>query len=522
MKAAAGLALGVVVLALGAAACGGGGSSYVAKVGAKPITKAQLQAVLDLGRQQYRPRHIPFPRPGSAEYLLLREQALDFLVHQTLAHLADAKLGMKLENRVVTNASFVKVTGGIHAVDAEQLRKLCGAAMHRFVADAERRWPVRYAAGYAPVSEMALARKVWTPQPHRTCDLPPGTYPYAKARAHGCLGAGAPSPGVGSPVCTLIGFPRAVNGFTSAEENDGFADYLTSNAGTCTPDPRLQPYQVQAPVRTTPVSVSYLRGSGTATYRDSQFGWTLRYPHRFHLRPISGGSVTPVDGLEIANYSLSVSTTARELAPGGVEFSLIQIGRGPSPLPPGPNRATFPFSTREFRLEHGSFSLSIPAEGVTFQASLRKGSKPSEHDVAAIRATVSSLRFPALQVGHFAPSGFYVLGRPSAYPLGSVTPIGGGPGLLGSPRKSAPFDLVHTGDGFWKIDWPSYYAHPYTSCGVRFDPRRRQFRCRNGAIWDLEGNVVRNPDPTRYHDQPLSRTPVTVSYDGYVVVLLRS
>ena len=199
------LAVVAVGISLAVAACGGG-SSYVAKVGSKPITKAQLQAVLDFGPTHY--NGPAFPRPGSAEDRLVREQALDFLVQQSLAHQADAKLGIKPEDDVVTHASWLTVTGGIRISDAEVravfakdpkhyqqgkrraldlgvateirtelLRKKRATAMHAFVTDAEKRWPVTYATGYVPVSEMALARKVWgAAASTKACDLPAGTY----------------------------------------------------------------------------------------------------------------------------------------------------------------------------------------------------------------------------------------------------------------------------------------------------------------------------------------------------------
>ena len=51
-------------------------------------------------------------------------------------------------------------------------------------------------SGYAPVSTTVLAGRVWGVPAHKTCDLPPGSYPYAKARDHGCLTEGTPIPGV--------------------------------------------------------------------------------------------------------------------------------------------------------------------------------------------------------------------------------------------------------------------------------------------------------------------------------------
>jgi hypothetical protein len=167
-------------------------------------------------------------------------------------------------------------------IRTELLRKERGAAMHRFVADAEKRWPVTYAPGYAPVSEMALARKIWTAGPKKACDLPAGNYSWQKARDHGCA-ENEPIPGNGSPACSLIDLPLGPNGFSSAEENDGFAGYVEDNAGTCSEDPRLQSVQVQRRPNTMPVKVSYVHRTGSATYEDALLGFTLRYPRRLHL-----------------------------------------------------------------------------------------------------------------------------------------------------------------------------------------------------------------------------------------------
>jgi len=72
-----------------------------------------------------------------------------------------------------------------------------------------------------------------------------GRYRFAVRSEHGCLGEGALLPGRGAPVCTLIDLPTgAPNGSTSAEEDSGYTDYVTSVAGSCTPDPRDQTYPV--------------------------------------------------------------------------------------------------------------------------------------------------------------------------------------------------------------------------------------------------------------------------------------
>ena len=87
-------------------------------------------------------------------------------------------------------------------------------------------------------------------------------------------------------------------------------------------------------------------------------------------------------------------------------------------------------------------------------------------------------------------------------------------------RRSDPFYLEHTGGRFWTITWPYDFPRGYKECGVDFEPSRRQFRCRNGAVWDLDGEVVRNPDPARFPDDSLHREPAPVAYDGFVLVHL--
>ena len=61
-------------------------------------------------------------------------------------------------------------------------------------------------------------------------------------------------------------------------------------------------------------------------------------------------------------------------------------------------------------------------------------------------------------------------------------------------------------------------SHGYKECGVRFEPSRRQFTCRNGAVWDLDGQVVRNPAPARFADDALYRESAPFSYDGFALV----
>ncbi len=538
----------------GVAACGGGGgANFVAKVGSQPITKKQLQAVLAKAATQY--LGLDFPARGTAEYRLVQEQAIDFLVQQSLARQADAKLGIKPEDRVVTHASWLKVVGGIRVSDAqvdavfrknpkrykpgpnrtldlgtateirtELLRKERGAAMHRFVTDVERRWPVTYAPAYRPVSEMALARKVWTTGPKERCDLPPGSYEYAKARAHGCL-SNVPIPGMGAPACSLLG-PEGDNGFTSAEVHDGYADYLGDNGGTCMPDPRVEAVQVEPQPSNTPTpepaKVSYLHAAGAATFRDTSTGLVLRYPRRLHLQQVSFGGVVAVEGVEIANYQLKTTTPNQPLSDGAVDFLFTQ-GGGRGALPgslPVTSETKVPIKLTDADLAAGQYTTNVAADGLTFTLTIRTGGSPSRQDVAALKAIAASIHFPPLRPGQFSPSRLYVLGPASKYPLGSVTEIPAGFRLPYYRKlRSGRFYLEHAADGFWTITWPSNYLHGYKACGPHFDAASRRFTCPSGAVWDIKGKVVKNPDPAKHPDDPLERTQAAVA-DGYVLVSL--
>ena len=168
------------------------------------------------------------------------------------------------DDSVVTHVSWLKVTGGIHVSDAE-VRAVFSKNPKHYQPGKRALVPGRRDAdpdptagegsrrsdaplchgrgealaghlrpGYAPVSEMALARKIWAPGAHKKCDLPGGSYSWQKAREHGCVEA-AGLPGVGWPACTLIDLPLGPSGFTSGEMNDGFAEYLMDNAGLMRP-----------------------------------------------------------------------------------------------------------------------------------------------------------------------------------------------------------------------------------------------------------------------------------------------
>lgn len=79
------LAALAALVAVVAAGCGGGGkvsSVNAAVVNGEPITKVQVQALLDQAKKAYTTQKRTFPVAGSAAFTTLRNQALDFLVRR--------------------------------------------------------------------------------------------------------------------------------------------------------------------------------------------------------------------------------------------------------------------------------------------------------------------------------------------------------------------------------------------------------------------------------------------------------
>jgi hypothetical protein len=271
------------------------------------------------------------------------------------------------------------------------------------------------------------------------------------------------------------------------------------------------------------VKVSYLHVHGSATFKDQRFGFTLRYPRRLRLQRLD-------DGVEIANSPLARVPEGRPLSAGAIDLIFNRDEGGPGPpgfsLPPA-HDTRFPLRIPDAALTSAAYNTAVWADGLKFFLTIRAGSGPSARDRAAIRGIVASIQFPPHRAASFTPGGYYVLDRASRYPVGSVTQVAAGIPLPSERRGSRMrhsdrFYLEHTADGFWAITWPYDFPRGYKECGVRFEPTPRQFGCRNGAVWDLDGQVVRNPDPARFPDDGLHRESAPVSYDGFVLVQLPS
>jgi foldase protein PrsA len=97
-------ALTLVVLAVLAAGCGGGGNGSVpadavAKVGSTPISKSTLQALMNYAFGQFRARKQQPPKVGTATYSQLRDQAVAFLVQQEERTQEGEKLGVSVSQK---------------------------------------------------------------------------------------------------------------------------------------------------------------------------------------------------------------------------------------------------------------------------------------------------------------------------------------------------------------------------------------------------------------------------------------
>src|SRR5262249_14365572 len=100
------LALTVVLVALLAAGCGGGGSGsvptdWIAKVGDTPISKATFNSLMTVAFARYKAQGQKAPAVGTPQYTQLRDQAVTFLVQEEELQQQADKLGVKVSQKDV-------------------------------------------------------------------------------------------------------------------------------------------------------------------------------------------------------------------------------------------------------------------------------------------------------------------------------------------------------------------------------------------------------------------------------------
>jgi hypothetical protein len=217
----------------------------------------------------------------------------------------------------------------------------------------------------------------------------------------------------------------------------------------------------------------------------------------------------------------------------------VQIWYGCSlPYPAPPHDSAFPLSPESFHRTRPYVGGSEPhpwycdcyGDGISFVAAVWIGPQASRADQRAAWAVVRSLRFPALRQGTIYPAPqarqaygllYYVLGRASRYPMGSVTtfPVASLPGSRAvSAHVRGGFYLIHAPRAFYVIrrlfQEP---VKPFTACTLTFDPKAFQFYCPGTDLrWDRVGQPI-GALARRGPDWALGLVPATVAQDGHVL-----
>lgn len=258
---------------------------------------------------------------------------------------------------------------------------------------------------------------------------------------------------------------------------------------------------------------------------DRVYGWRFHYPASMQFVRFQGFNRISWYGVSIANYPANGPSTwpleAPTLPPDGVLVRLwhqVVARHHPRPrddrLPLSlgrlPRYPVGPLPRPRFR----SFQLG----GTELRVAVWTGPRASRRDLAAVKAILHRFRPAALATGgETRPCGFFVLDRIGRYGRGTARRYDAGDLPASDCVAVRPFYLVRTKTTLSAVGWPRD-SRGYKDCGVRFDARRREFGCANGARWDRFGRVLRVPRGWRGKEDPLARYAVTVGYDGHLLV----
>ncbi len=276
-------------------------------------------------------------------------------------------------------------------------------------------------------------------------------------------------------------------------------------------------------------------GHRSGQFTDPRFGWSIRVPAGLRARHfLSTGRVT-IDGVRVTSFPADVRAPGngtpsmgwlRRFPADGVAVQ-IWSGEGGPPVPPPLRDSTFPLSRSSFHrvrpyvggTEPHPWYRGFYGDGFPFVAAVWIGPRASHAEQQAAWAVLRSLRFPRLREGTFWHGTYYVLGRASRYPVGSVTTF---------PRASLPGSRAvsaHVQEGFYLIHAPRafYVIHrlaqkptkPYTRCTLAFDSRTFQFYCPGTSLrWDRVGQPI---GARGGPDWGLPLVPATVAQDGHIL-----
>jgi SurA N-terminal domain len=175
------LVLGAVVTTVVLLRSGGEGNPTVARVAGEPITREQLDAVVEHFRLEAKGEGKPFPGERSAAFQRLRNRLLGLLVYRTELRQTADRLGVSvtraqvlkrlqssggsgepgegnrdrfqydsIESQLLYEGIFERVTRDVTAPSPAQLAARRNERMARYVARLQRTTQVRYEPGYAP------------------------------------------------------------------------------------------------------------------------------------------------------------------------------------------------------------------------------------------------------------------------------------------------------------------------------------------------------------------------------------
>jgi hypothetical protein len=295
-----------------------------------------------------------------------------------------------------------------------------------------------------------------------------------------------------------------------------------------------------------PGSPGRVAGHRAGRFVDPLFGWSIRIPAGLRARHFQVGCLHgPVAGVRVTSFAPDLRAPSTGTPPMGwlrsfpADGVAVQIWYGCSlPFPPPLRDSAFPLSPSSFHRirpyvggqEPHPWYCGCYGDGISFVSAVWIGPHASRAEQQAAWAVVRSLRFPALREGTIYPAPrarraygllYYVLGRASRYPVGSVTtfPASALPGSRAiAAHVPAGFYLIHAPRAFYVIPRLTQRpAKPFTKCTLAFDPKAFQFYCPGT---DLRWNRVGQPIAARTGSGPdwnLPLVPATVAQDGHIL-----
>jgi hypothetical protein len=273
------------------------------------------------------------------------------------------------------------------------------------------------------------------------------------------------------------------------------------------------------PGNATPASRSDLHA-----YRDPLGLWEISYPKDFKRGSVPHYGMVSLEesGIWIANYTPTFRRSGPSFAnvpDTGVAVEFLRVA-GPL-IEESPDTSTHVTVADLTSYYSGAWpSASLQVDGLTYRIEVAEGARASAANRAAVTDVVESLRFLPVREGTMIGYGwsYLVLGRPTAYPVGSVTRFDGSNVPFQAMGQALPFYLVHVPEGFYALTWAQEAADgKFGDCGVTYDPATLEFSCPGGGRWSVDGKVITKPAPG-YPDQPSNVLLVRLSSDGHVLV----